>query len=42
MPYPKKQAIAIMLESRRRGDRKNERKAKASLAGKGRKKGGYK
>ena len=37
MPYPKKQAIAIMLESRRRGDKKNEKKAKASL----KKKGGY-
>ena len=31
MPYPRKQAVAIMLSSRRRGDAKNEAKAKQSL-----------
>ena len=31
MPYPRKQAVAIYLASKRRGDTKNAEKAKASL-----------
>ena len=40
MPWPKKQAQAILIKSRKRGDTKTARKAKASLRGKS--KGGRK
>ena len=42
MPYPRKQAIAVLLSARRRGDKKTAAKAKSSLRGKSGGKGGRK
>ena len=39
MPWPKKQAIAIMLSANRKGDRRLARKAKDSLRKKPKEKG---